>query len=426
MSFRSISRTALLALATFGTISSCAPTPPYRTVSLEDLKDAEGWYHLPEFRYKGEIRNGQPNGAGIALYPTGVRVEAPFVNGVANGTGRIEVPEVGVYVGEMRSGKLIAGEVSFSNGEYYRGQLANWRPEGAGLLVRANDQRFSGAFRDGLPNGPGVAYDPATRRMTDGTFVNGQPDGRALVTTAGVPSVQDYQRGRDVTEATFLERTAALAMGPVDRQLAEAKRKAEEATRAADASSDEHRRLRTLATPAGVDNFNKACFCIRKASIRPDGTVSVGSEGCLTVEDRNAPRPSPEEVRLSEQRESARRRTCLDWAKDLNDPTMPARIEAIGSLFDRQAAVMNAAVAAQRRAEADRERLAADLRTKDARDRSERVRAAAAAIRAENDAQMRAAEEKRRRACAASGSNCCYCRIAGSGVKSAASCAPCQ
>lgn len=426
MSLRFSRRIVLLALATAASLGSCAPTPPYRTVSVEDLKDADGWYHLPEFRYKGEIRNGQPNGAGIALYPTGVRVEAPFVNGVADGTGRVEVPEVGVYVGEMRSGKLIAGEVSFSNGEYYRGQLANWRPEGAGLLVRANDQRFSGAFREGLPNGPGVAYDPATRRMTDGTFVNGQPDGRALVTAAGVPSVQDYQRGRDVTEATLLERTAALAMGPVDRQLAEATRKAEEATRETDRAAAAFTRLRDIATPASIERFNKECFCIRKASIRPDGTVYVGSEGCLTVEDRNAPRPTADEVRLSRERESARRNTCLDWAKDLNDPTMPSRVAAMGRLFDRRMEAMTATVAAQRRAEADRERLAVDLRTKDARDRSERVRAAAAAIRAENDAQMRAAEEKRRRACAASGSNCCYCRIAVNGVKSAASCAPCQ
>lgn len=419
-------RHALMALTAIAAVHACVPTQAYRTVSLEEFKDAEGWYHLPEFRYRGELRSGTPHGAGIALYPTGVRVEAPFVDGVANGTGRVEVPEMGVFVGELRAGKLVSGEVTYANGDYYRGQIAEWRPEGAGLLVRANDQRISGAFRGGLPNGPAVAYDPATRRLTDGTFVDGQPDGRALVTTAGVPSVQDYQLGRDVTEANLLARTSALALGPVDRQLAEAARKAEESTRLATATSVELNRLEKITTPKGIDDFNKACFCIKKASRRADGTVYVGSDGCLTVEDRNAPRPTAEQQRLAEEREDARRSTCSEWAQDLNDPDMPARLAALGSLFDRRGDVMDAAVAAQRRAEADRERMVADLRTREARERSERVRVAAAAARAENDAALRAAEAKRRQACTGANANCCYCRIAGSGVKAAASCAPCQ
>lgn len=418
--FAQTARHALAGAVILAALHACSAGSPYRGVALSDLRDADGWYHLPGFRYRGEIRDGKPNGEGIALYPSGMRVQSSFTNGIATGTATITVNGVGTYQGQMRDGRLVSGELTAANGDYYRGGFTKWKPSGQGVLVRANESRYVGQFRDGAPHGAGVAFDPATNALTEGTFSNGQPQGRVLVSKAGVPSVADYQQGRDVSASVFEQRLADLALGPKDAEIAAARAAAAKEKQLLESVTEDRDRLSTMRTAEGVERFNESCFCIRKARINPDGSVTVGPDGCLEISDSNAPRPTPEQKRLWEERENARRRSCNTWANDINDPRLADRMAAIDDEYRQRIRSVNAAVEAQRRAEADRARLAAELKE---RQRTERIRQIAQRVQAENAAQAKKMEDERRKRCA--GSNCCYCVVAGD-KKALANCAPCQ
>lgn len=410
-----------VAVSAFLLAASCTAGPPYRQLTLEELRDAEGWYHLPSFRYRGELSNGLPNGEGVALYPNGVRVASRFMNGVANGTARVEVPNFGTYVGEIAAGRLVRGELTKSNGEYYRGYFREWQPEGAGVLVRADGSRYAGEFKAGVPDGRGVSYNPATGTMIDGQFSAGVPDGRALVSRGGEPSIADYMNGRDVTAARIAKRSEELALAPLDRAVAAARNEAESERVAVNRVKEDVDRLATSRTRAGVERYNKACFCIRKAHINSDGSVYFTGDGCLEIVDRNAPPRTAAQKALDEQRENARRRSCNEWARDIEDPNMPQRLASMQEEFGRRQAALANALQRQRDAEAERARMAEELK---AREQSARVREIAARVAAENAAEARAREADFRKRCA--DSNCCYCVLPTATVKSASSCAPCQ
>lgn len=415
----------LLTLAGLIAASSCAPaSPPYRGLQLDDLRDADGWYHLPDFRYRGEVRGGQPNGASEALYPDGIRVASSFRDGVPNGPARVEVPQVGTFTGEMVAGRMPQGEFVGRNGDYYRGGLSAWQPEGAGLLVRADESRYTGGFKGGVPNGRGVAYDPRTRELVDGTFVNGRPDGSAVVTNAGAPSIRDYQQGRDVTTERVADRARELALGPADREIAQGKAALAAMQDRTNEASSRLSRFETMRLPSGIERFNKECACHLKASVNRDGSVYIGADGCLLLVDSNAPTPTEAQKRLWEERERAQARACSAWAKDINDPALASRTAEVRAEFTQRARELAAAAEAQRRAEADRARFAAELQAREAAQRTARAREALARAEAERQAEARKRAEERKRACA--GSICCYCVDVKPGTKAQdIKCAPC-
>ncbi len=68
-------------------------------------------------KYKGEIKNGKPNGQGIYTYPDEERYVGEFKNGIQDGQGTFSYPDGRKYVGEFKNGiQNGQGTNTFSNG----------------------------------------------------------------------------------------------------------------------------------------------------------------------------------------------------------------------------------------------------------------------------------------------------------------------
>jgi hypothetical protein len=131
------------------------------------ILDTNLWYDLPNDnddkysrvrRYKGEWKNGEPNGNGIMKFIHNDKnlsstLECTFVDGRANGYGR-QIFErtyekmVPYYEGEIKNnfqhGK---GEYYYGNGSYYKGEFVDGKFQGQGIeYCHIKHQTFVGEF----------------------------------------------------------------------------------------------------------------------------------------------------------------------------------------------------------------------------------------------------------------------------------------
>ena len=113
--------------------------------NAETQKDPNTWYDSPDglTRYKGEWKNGLPNGKGIKeFFRTGTKdscvIEGNFVDGFADGhcvqkfekTWEKTAP---YYVGEFSRNQWHGfGEYHYGDYTYYRGEWCNGRSHGQG------------------------------------------------------------------------------------------------------------------------------------------------------------------------------------------------------------------------------------------------------------------------------------------------------
>ena len=67
-------------------------------------------------KYKGEVKDGKPNGLGVIIYTNGSKYVGGWGNGKYQGQGTFTKPDGTKYVG---SWKIIDGVSSHWNGEYY-------------------------------------------------------------------------------------------------------------------------------------------------------------------------------------------------------------------------------------------------------------------------------------------------------------------
>jgi len=98
-------------------------------------------------RFRGEVREGAPNGRGVQTWPGGDRYEGHFRNGKRDGRG--------TYV--------------WSNGDRYRGEWRNGRQHGMGVFTWRGGNRYAGSFRRGQADGFGVC-------QTEGSLIQGEWD----------------------------------------------------------------------------------------------------------------------------------------------------------------------------------------------------------------------------------------------------------
>ena len=124
--------------------------------SLE--KDVNTWYTIEDglSRYKGEWKNGLPNGKGIKhYYKTDSYIEGNFVDSFAHGYGKQTFEQTWektqpYYEGEFNRNNYDGkGEYHYGDGDYYKGE-----------------------WKDGKYNGQGAAYSLRTNRTWVGEYCN--------------------------------------------------------------------------------------------------------------------------------------------------------------------------------------------------------------------------------------------------------------
>ncbi|HEV8270694.1 MAG TPA: hypothetical protein VGQ04_05270 [Chitinophagaceae bacterium] len=143
---------------------------------IENLKD--GWD--VSVNYTGEIKDGKPNGMGVATYKTGnaIRYVGRFVNGMYDGKGTMFFKDGELLSGDWRTGKL-NGKGSFlsESGVLYIGDFVNGIKEGKGILFFKDNGMIMGSFSSDKLNGRGFQIFADGSILSDVSYTDDKRNG---------------------------------------------------------------------------------------------------------------------------------------------------------------------------------------------------------------------------------------------------------
>jgi hypothetical protein len=121
-------------------------------------KDVNIWYKFEDGkgRYKGEWKNGLPNGKGIKhCYKTDSYIEGNFVDGFAEGYGKQSFEQTWeetqpYYEGEFKRNNYDGkGEYHYGDGDYYKGMWKHNKFHGQGAYYsKLSDKTWVGEFKN--------------------------------------------------------------------------------------------------------------------------------------------------------------------------------------------------------------------------------------------------------------------------------------
>jgi hypothetical protein len=160
---------------------------------ITGLKDAWG----VEINYTGEIKNGKPDGYGVAVYLTGnpLRYAGSFSNGMYSGKGTLFFKDGALLSGTWKNGKLNGKGINInSNKSVYIGDFINGEKNGKGVFVNNESSIYFGTYlndkmhgrilgvwnsgnimsdaeyRDGKRNGVGYQYEAKSKKLFEGEW----------------------------------------------------------------------------------------------------------------------------------------------------------------------------------------------------------------------------------------------------------------
>ncbi len=157
-------------------------------------------------KYKGELKNGVPDGAGTLEYPSGETYVGSFSDGEFNGKGVYTYLDGTKYDGMwfegeingqgalyLTDGSYIYGEFieghpsgicdyEYPNGDVYKGTLVNWKRNGEGTFIWSNGDKYEGTFVDGERQGYGV-YTYCDGGTYAGYWIDNVQNGKGTYTT---------------------------------------------------------------------------------------------------------------------------------------------------------------------------------------------------------------------------------------------------
>ena len=108
---------------------------------------------------------------GNITYANGAKYKGELKDGIPNGQGFLSLPDGGKYVGEFKEGIINGqGTVTLSDGRKYSGEFKEGKKHGQGIYTYPNGDKYAGGYKDGLKNGLGAL-----------TYGKGKSDGEKFV-----------------------------------------------------------------------------------------------------------------------------------------------------------------------------------------------------------------------------------------------------
>lgn len=126
-----------------------------------EIVDPVNWVNHHQHRniYIGQMKDGQPHGAGIKLWPEGRILEGLSLNGLAENFGRYIHSDGYVYEGPFVKGrKQGRGKERAANGDTYEGDYHLNQYHGHGVFTWADGSRYEGQFKHNKREGLGTLY----------------------------------------------------------------------------------------------------------------------------------------------------------------------------------------------------------------------------------------------------------------------------
>lgn len=133
--------------------------------STNDLKpDADGFIYFGEYRYRGQMSDGNPDGKGMCISPDGTVWDGFWLNGKPTKRGTIKWKNGQVYDGEWNSyGPNGEGKMMYPDMRVYTGTFRDGERHGQGTLTMPNGESFKGEFVDDKISENGTYYDSKGR-----------------------------------------------------------------------------------------------------------------------------------------------------------------------------------------------------------------------------------------------------------------------
>ena len=135
------------------------------SASTNDLKpDADGFVYFGEYRYRGQMSDGNPYGKGMCISPDGTVWDGFWLNGKPTKRGTIKWKNGQVYDGEWNSyGPNGEGKMMYPDKRVYTGTFRDGERHGQGTLTMPNGESFKGEFVDDKISENGTYYDSKGR-----------------------------------------------------------------------------------------------------------------------------------------------------------------------------------------------------------------------------------------------------------------------
>lgn len=135
------------------------------SASTNDLKpDADGFVYFGEYRYRGQMSDGNPDGKGMCISPDGTVWDGFWLNGKPTKRGTIKWKNGQVYDGVWNSyGPNGEGKMMYPDKRVYTGTFRDGERHGHGTLTMPNGESFKGEFVDDKISENGTYYDSKGR-----------------------------------------------------------------------------------------------------------------------------------------------------------------------------------------------------------------------------------------------------------------------
>lgn len=135
------------------------------SASTNELKpDADGFVYFGEYRYRGQMSDGNPDGKGMCISPDGTVWDGFWLNGKPTKRGTIKWKNGQVYDGEWNSyGPNGEGKMMYPDKRVYTGTFRDGERHGQGTLTMPNGESFKGEFVDDKISENGTYYDSKGR-----------------------------------------------------------------------------------------------------------------------------------------------------------------------------------------------------------------------------------------------------------------------
>jgi hypothetical protein len=169
----------------------------YKRLSISDFYKG-GNFAINGHYFQGSLNtNGMPNGYGVYTSAAGFSATGNFINGaLADENGIVIINNVGTIKGKFVNGNIANGNISYINGLTYVGELANYMPNGEGILIDNNDNILSAKFEKGKPTGKVTYFDEKKQKTFIGNLNNNTFDGLvAEIDSRNFVKAEIYNKG---------------------------------------------------------------------------------------------------------------------------------------------------------------------------------------------------------------------------------------
>jgi len=189
--------------------SSAAYHGMWKTIGGETLAfHGKGAFTSHEVQYDGHYIDGAKHGHG-SLQGDGLRYEGQWEQNVPHGEGTLTISRLGVYTGTFTEGSLRKGTAEYVQGSTYSGAWLKGAKDGQGTFTqRSGKVTYEGTWQDGQPHGRGILTSGA--HTIRGTFLGGVPHGTAIHTitresdgTMGERYEGDFSEGKRCGRGTL-------------------------------------------------------------------------------------------------------------------------------------------------------------------------------------------------------------------------------